>query len=558
MRLRVNARETGLFAPAPAMSFRGFAVPSRSAFGEPRERSSSPQAPQTLPASPARLILPPVYPGGGPMREPAVQNLGEALGEDFSSVRITPRSHEAEELGALAFARGEEVHFAPGQYRPQTPAGLRLLGHELVHVAQQRLDAGAAPGEGDREVNEDPHLERQAEQVGALASRGAAGIPASPGLPPRPPRLTPAPVGTVQRARGPKRLDKMDQIRARHRHRQEVERLARSPTDSLARHWRGLRISTGKTLAKIREIDQISQAHPRPRRLAAQDLSISNRLDQLSNQADLALANLDNAGRRDSQVLRDNKKALAEIILEATVLKNTLGQISSQAEQNLRQQDFAGDLTAHVYHTGSRNDPIPISWYKNPGTDYDPIVIPALNGAGVTPGTYHYPNGPTQADNFPVDLVVAARNRPVLNNAAAFEIVKQPLGSRPAQTPNQVQANLELAAAGFDLRTQHPQLDGDHVKDLGFGGADAFDNYWPLDQDINRRAFHGYNANYQVNYIDHTKDAGQVNLGGNPNGRPVLQSIGGMAGRYFVIKRFMANNEGNIPDESGTEDAGTV
>ncbi|MDQ6851955.1 MAG: DUF4157 domain-containing protein, partial [Actinomycetota bacterium] len=65
------------------------------------------------------------------------------LGHDFSRVRV----HEGPQAGALharAFALGEHISFAPGQYAPGTTTGADLLTHELGHVVEHRR--GAAPG----------------------------------------------------------------------------------------------------------------------------------------------------------------------------------------------------------------------------------------------------------------------------------------------------------------------------------------------------------------------------------------------------------------------------
>jgi len=64
-----------------------------------------------------------------------------ALG--IRDVRIEPASPLAGPLGARAFALGSTIGFAPGAYAPETPAGRRLLAHELAHVAQQRRDGRA-------------------------------------------------------------------------------------------------------------------------------------------------------------------------------------------------------------------------------------------------------------------------------------------------------------------------------------------------------------------------------------------------------------------------------
>jgi hypothetical protein len=60
---------------------------------------------------------------------------------DFSHVRIhtdTAAQRSAHELGAQAYAIGDDIVFASGRFVPQTTAGRRLLAHELTHVVQDR------------------------------------------------------------------------------------------------------------------------------------------------------------------------------------------------------------------------------------------------------------------------------------------------------------------------------------------------------------------------------------------------------------------------------------
>ena len=60
------------------------------------------------------------------------------LQADFSHVRVHPSSAKAPEVGALAYTQGSDIHFAPGQFSPQSSSGKSLLGHELTHVVQQQ------------------------------------------------------------------------------------------------------------------------------------------------------------------------------------------------------------------------------------------------------------------------------------------------------------------------------------------------------------------------------------------------------------------------------------
>ena len=98
-----------------------------------------------------------------------------AFQTDFSNVNIHKNSSKAKDMGAYAFAQGNDIHFAPGQYNPATPKGQELIGHELTHVVQQRsgrvkptTQAKGLP------VNNDTELEREADNMGAKAAKGEA------------------------------------------------------------------------------------------------------------------------------------------------------------------------------------------------------------------------------------------------------------------------------------------------------------------------------------------------------------------------------------------------
>ena len=87
---------------------------------------------------------------------------------DFSDVRIHANSSQAPAVGALAYTQGSNIHFAPGQFSPDTSAGKSLLGHELTHVVQQRegrvqptIEVGGMP------VNDDVSLEKEADSFGS-------------------------------------------------------------------------------------------------------------------------------------------------------------------------------------------------------------------------------------------------------------------------------------------------------------------------------------------------------------------------------------------------------
>jgi hypothetical protein len=100
-----------------------------------------------------------------------------AFGADFGSVRV--RIDESlDRPGARAMTSGEQIRFAPGRYAPATPAGRRLLAHELAHVLQQRQ--GVRAGDG---APGDPH-EREAARAADVVAAGGRHSPA--GGPPAP------------------------------------------------------------------------------------------------------------------------------------------------------------------------------------------------------------------------------------------------------------------------------------------------------------------------------------------------------------------------------------
>ena len=97
-----------------------------------------------------------------------------SLRTDFSDVRVETDSAHAVKIRAEAFTQGSYIHVAPGYWAPETPKGLRLLGHELGHVLQQR--SGRVPTTGylaGTALNDDPALEREADEFGRQAEYSA-------------------------------------------------------------------------------------------------------------------------------------------------------------------------------------------------------------------------------------------------------------------------------------------------------------------------------------------------------------------------------------------------
>jgi hypothetical protein len=137
--------------------------------------------------------------GGAGLPAPIRHEMEHALGADFSKVRI----HEgplARSIGAQAFTRGTDVHFAPGQYQPHTSSGRQVLGHELAHVVQQSQGrARASTQVAGVGVDASPQLEHEAETAGQRAAGGRSGGLASTGAITSPKPIAASSSSVVQR-----------------------------------------------------------------------------------------------------------------------------------------------------------------------------------------------------------------------------------------------------------------------------------------------------------------------------------------------------------------------
>ncbi|MGE3961195.1 MAG: hypothetical protein AB7F65_05880 [Dehalococcoidia bacterium] len=188
---------------------------------------------------------------------------------------------------------------------------------------------------------------------------------------------------------------------------------------------------------------------------------------------------------------------------------------------------FRGDTDHYTYHTGAADDPIPIAWYKPPAA-YPMLRLPT--GEIVTFGEAFKIGG--------VQFGLADENTPALDWRIQKTAHNETREGQAALNRVLIENEVQVSKGGRWVRPavgNTHQFDGDHVKDLGFGGADRANNYWPLDSTINRRAFTGYNANYVINYLD----------GATPKSR----AIGGLVGKWFIVSRFMGAGGGSHPDE---------
>lgn len=95
---------------------------------------------------------------------PALQDGIESMsGLSMDDVRVHYNSQRPAQLGALAYAQGREIHLGPGQEH--------ALPHEAWHVVQQAQGRvrPALQAKGGPAINDQQHLEREADAMGAQA-----------------------------------------------------------------------------------------------------------------------------------------------------------------------------------------------------------------------------------------------------------------------------------------------------------------------------------------------------------------------------------------------------
>ncbi|WP_236618869.1 DUF4157 domain-containing protein [Acaryochloris sp. CCMEE 5410] len=79
--------------------------------------------------------------GGQPLDAGLQQPMGQAMGADFSGVRVhtdVQSDQLNQSIQARAFTTGQDVFFRQGEYQPTQPVGQELIAHELTHVVQQQ------------------------------------------------------------------------------------------------------------------------------------------------------------------------------------------------------------------------------------------------------------------------------------------------------------------------------------------------------------------------------------------------------------------------------------
>jgi hypothetical protein len=483
-------------------------------------------------------------------------SMEQAFGEDFSGVRVHthPQSDQLNHLlHSRAFTNRQNIFFRQGQYHPETPQGQELLAHELTHVVQQTASNSAETIQRSIWAWDD-------DDEDWVISRDDGDSPRYP---------TPATgndgdefddqTGIITNTSGEERRSAMSHVMSRQQP-MGLERATRP-----------------RTRKRTREIEE---AKSKKRQTTKDDVilrSLGRDADDVKKMWEIQATLLTEAGQQDSE-LAGKKDTISAIFAEANAAFDTLGaardrgvdrrvltslglDLKDKAREASKQAwiDYSDFLKAHLapsgavfekrqfmpdskytYFTGEdAAHAIPIVWYKAP-TDYPQV---RLKTSHATVANF----GASLTLNPKTVLGLAPTNNP---NQPAFRLKKSAHAeSREGQKALNLEINQDAQVLGSTGWINNPMsnvggFDGDHVKDLGFGGEDRVDNYWPLPARINRRAFNGYNSGYIVHYF-------------HPTDGYVKQAIGGMIGRYFRIKNYMAPTDGAVPDESGEPYAGT-
>ncbi len=132
--MRVPA-PTGSAATEPTQPSRNFAASEE---GRLQQKQAGPQtAVGEAQATVLRVLRAP----GQPLDAETRAFMEPRFGHDFGDVRVhsdVAAAQSAQIMGAAAYTAGREVVFAADYFAPGTPAGRRLIAHELAHVVQQR------------------------------------------------------------------------------------------------------------------------------------------------------------------------------------------------------------------------------------------------------------------------------------------------------------------------------------------------------------------------------------------------------------------------------------
>lgn len=131
---------------------------------------------------------------GSPLDGESRSAFGSRFGRDFSAVRVhtdSAAAASARALSASAYTVADNIVFGEGKFEPRSPAGRRLLAHELTHVVQQSGLPRTAPHRDDGTRQAEPTQPRTTPDVSPAGASPGCLIQRAPPDPPAPVPETP-------------------------------------------------------------------------------------------------------------------------------------------------------------------------------------------------------------------------------------------------------------------------------------------------------------------------------------------------------------------------------
>jgi hypothetical protein len=119
--------------------------------------------------------------GGQPLESDVQARMERRFGADLADVRVhtgQQAAASAASVQAHAYTVGNEIVFNQGHYDPASPAGDRVLAHELTHVLQQRSGPveGTPVGGGIALSDPDDRFEQAAESTADRVTSAAPAV----------------------------------------------------------------------------------------------------------------------------------------------------------------------------------------------------------------------------------------------------------------------------------------------------------------------------------------------------------------------------------------------
>lgn len=153
----------------------------------PGERPDEGNARQRIQLKPGPSLARPAgsravrMPGSGQaLPEPTRSFFEERFGHSFQDVRIhadATAGQLALDLAARAFTHGHDIYFAPGEFRPDSQSGRKLLAHELTHVLQQRQGRLSTDGGSAQQAASYRQLEMESDRAAQSFVTSSSAIP---------------------------------------------------------------------------------------------------------------------------------------------------------------------------------------------------------------------------------------------------------------------------------------------------------------------------------------------------------------------------------------------